>query len=414
MTHAALVALVRDSSAFRRRRRLQPAGGEGDKLFPPTYPGDGRDSPPRHVFERRRIDGREAWCVLIDSVQSQANRLEEALLRAAQAKRITLPRLEVDFAPSGLNSIGSISSLETPHRVFDAIVRDSELDGVVLSKTKLGEGLRKATLRDASAILEASPSALLFGAWNSTGGGGGLGAKFTRAIVSEIIGVDVPVEEMAPDRRTGEIEVRTAGRRTGSRIDPLGVLRSVEVFKGETGWDLTEAAAGKGAKRVRPSEVNHGNIAPSVTPLGITCAYAEQTAVITLAGLRRLRFGDYSARNSSARDDAARALIAALGLVALIEQDAQGYALRSRCDLVCDGHAPLEIVGFDGTVTTLELTRDGAVALYAEAFHAAQIQGFTLAAKPKILLPQDKLIHIVRESMNKALADEAEGDDAGG
>lgn len=409
MTYAALVALVRDSSAFRRRRRLQPAGGAGDKLFPPTYPGEGRESPPRHVFERRRIDGLETWCVLIDSVQSQANRLEEALLRAAEAGRIGLPRLMVDFAPSGLNSIGAISSLEAPHRVFDAILRDSMLGGVVLSKTPLGDALRRATLRNASAILEASPSALLFGAWNSTGGGGGLGAKFARALVSEIIGVDVPVEEMAPDRRTGEIEVRTAGRRTGSRIDPLGVLRSVEVYKSDSGWDVTEAAAGKGAKRVRPSEVNHGNIVPSVTPLGITCAYAEQTAVITLAGLRRLRFG-----GTSARDDAARAVIATLGLVALIEQDAQGYALRSRCDLVCDGPSPLESVGFDGTVSPLELTRDHAVELYAEAVAAARLEGFTLADEPVRLLPQDKLIHIVRESMNKALADEAEGDDADG
>ena len=160
---------------------------------------------------------------------------------------------------------------------------------------------------------------------------------------------------------------------------------------------------------MRPSEVNHGNIAPSVTPLGVTCAYAEQTAVITLAGLRRLRFG-----GTPARDEAARALIAALGLVALIEQDAQGYALRSRCDLVCDGPSPLEIVAFDGTVTTLDLTRDEAVALYAEAVAAARAAGFALAAEPVRLLPQEKLIHIVRESMNKALADEAEDDDAGG
>ena len=408
ITQTELVALVRNSSAFRRRRRLQPAGGVGDRLFPPTYPGEGRDSPPRHVFERRRLDGREAWCVLIDSVQSQANRLEEALLGAAEAGLITLPRLVVDFAPSGLNSIGAISSLEAPHRVFDAILRDSMRDGVVFSKTDLGDALRRATLRDATAILEASPTALLFGSWNSTGGGGGFGAKFTRAIVSEIIGVDVPVEEMAPDRRTGEIEVRTAGRRTGSRIDPLGVLRSVEVFKGELGWDVTETAAGKGAKRVRPSEVNHGNIAPSVSPLGITCAYAEQTAVITLAGLRRLRFG-----GNPERDDAARALIAALGLVGLIEQDAAGYALRSRCDLVCDGDAPLEIVGFDGAVTPLVLSREDALSLYADAVAAARAVGFNMVAEPVRLLPQDKLIHIVRESMNKALADEAEGDDAG-
>ena len=39
---------------------------------------------------------------------------------------------------------------------------------------------------------------------------------------------------------------------------------------------------------MRPSEINHGNIAPSVEPLGVTCAYAEHRAVLTLAGLRRL------------------------------------------------------------------------------------------------------------------------------
>jgi CRISPR-associated protein Csb1 len=292
--------------------------------------------------------------------------------------------------------------------VFDAILRDSLLGTKkFLAESDVGDRLRKATAKDATGILEASPTALLFGVWNSTGEGGGLGAKFARAIVSEIIGVDVPVEEMPADRRTGEILMRTAGRRTGSRIDPLGVLRSVEVWKSANGWDIAEAAAGKGAKQVRPSEVNHGNIAPSVTPLGVTCDYAEQTVVITLAGLRRLRFG-----GTPARDVAARALIAALGLVALVEQDSQGYALRSRCDLVCDGPAPLELVAFDGNVTTVELTRESSVALYREALAQARQAGFTLAAEPVRLTPQPKLVHIVRDSMNRAMADEGgEGED---
>jgi CRISPR-associated protein Csb1 len=301
-----------------------------------------------------------------------------------------------------LNSIGEITSLDAPHRVFDAILRDSLLEGQkFLAESDLGKRLREATAKDASGILEASPSALLFGVWNSTGEGGGLGAKFARAIVSEIIGVDVPVEEMVADSRTGEVIVRTAGRRTGSRIDPLGILRSVEVYKSDGGWDTSEKAAGKGAKKVRPSEVNHGNIVPSVAPLGITCAYAEQTVVITLAGLRRLRFG-----GDTRRDDAARASIAALGLVALAEQDVRGYALRSRCDLVCEGPAPLELVAFDGTTTPFDLTRDEAVALYAQALARAREAGFTLAAEPVRLAPQEKLVEIVRQSMSRALADQ--------
>ena len=407
LSYGTLVQSVAVDSAFRRRRRLQPAGGKGDKIFPPTYPGEGRNVPPRHVFERRIIDERQVWCVLLDSVQSQANRLEEALLEAAHAERIILPRLSVDFSGAGFNSIGEITSLDAPHRIFDAILRDSTLDGTPLMQSDLGRRLKEATAKNASAILEVSPTALLFGAWNSTGEGGGIGAKFPRAIVSEIVAFDVPVENGPADPRTGEIEARTAGRRTGSRIDPLGILRSVDVYKGQSGWDITEKGAGDGAKKVRPSEINHGNIAPSVTPLGITCSYAEQVAVLTLAGLRRLRFS-----GPPARDSAGRSLIAALGLVALAEQDAQGYSLRSRCDLVCEGPAPLEKVAFDGSTETIELSRDEAVALYKEAFAKAQKEGFALGEKPVRLEPQGKLVQIVRESMNRALSDADGGDEA--
>ncbi|MBB4286134.1 type I-G CRISPR-associated RAMP protein Csb1/Cas7g [Roseospira goensis] len=410
LRYATLVEAVTEDAAFRRRRRLQPSGGAGDMLFPPTYPGENQGDPPRHVFERRRIAGEDIWCVLLDSVQSQANRLEEALLEAARAGRLALPRLSVDFAGAGLETLGEITSLDAPHRVFDAILRDSLLDGTPFQKSALGTALKTATARDASAILEASPSSLLFGVWNSTGEGGGLGAKFARALVSEIIGIGVPVENAPRHRRDEAPDIQTSARRTGSRIDPLGVLRAVPVFKGPNGWAVTADAAGKGAKAVRPSEINHGNIAPSVAALGVTCDHAEQTVVLTLAGLRRLRFG-----GSPERDTAARALIAALGLVALLEQDAQGYALRSRCDLVGDpdNPAPLQRVRADGTTEDLTLTRDEALALYAEALAAARRAGFTLAETPVVLTPQDKLVHIVRESMARALADDAPPDEAG-
>ena len=403
MTFEELQQAVREAAAIRRRQRLQPAGGQGDKIFPLTYPGDNNVA--THVFERRRMDGEEKTCVLIDSVQSQANRMEEALLAAAEAGSIPVPRLVVDFPGAGLNSVGAISSLDAPHRIFDAILRDSEIAGQRFGDSDLGKALKQATARDASAILQASPTSLLFGVWNSTGEGGGLGAKFARAIVSEIIGVDVPVVEVA-DRRTGEVALRTAGRRTGSRIDPLGVLRSVEVYKDKNGWDVDKSRLGKDAKQVRPSEINHGNIAPSVEMLGVTCDHALQTLVITLAGLRRLRFG-----GSAEREDAARTYLAALGLVAALEADRQGHALRSRCDLVCDGHAPLELIGFDGSATEIALDADTAVELHQRAFDAAGRAGFHLGAGPVILTPQKKLVAIVEKSQAKALSDEAEASD---
>ncbi len=386
---------IENDAAVRRTQRLQPAGGRGDKIFPPTYPSDPRGGPPRHVFERRRMGDMEVWCVLVDSVQSQGNRLEEAL-READLESGMLPYVTVDFRGAGLEPLERITSLDAPHRVYDAIFRDSLLNGAAFMETEEGRRLAAAKSVDATALLELSPTALLFGAWHSQGQGGGMGAKFPRAIVSEIVAIGVPVDEM-PDG-----EVRTAGRQPGSRIDPLGILRGVEVYKGASGWDTDKGKAGKGAKRVRPSEINHSNVAPSVAPLGVTCDYVEHRTVITLAGLRRLRFG------GGRRDAAGRNLIAALGLLALVEQDARGYALRSRCNLVCDGGAtPFERVRSDGSTEPFGLDRAAAHALYRDAYVSAKEAGFRF--RSLILEPQAKLVEIVRQSRELALEGRGRG-----
>ena len=408
---------IRDDAAFRRLRRLQPVGGRGDKIFPPTYPGEDRNDPPRHVFERRRVDDGEVWCVLVDSVQSQANRLEETLLAAAEEADfdgpVPLPYVTVDFRGAGLEPLERITSLDAPHRVYDAILRDSLLDGAAFMQSPEGRSLAAAKPADATALLELSPTALLFGAWHSQGEGGGLGAKFSRALVSEIMAIGTPVES-----RPGEVSPRTAGRRTGSRIDPLGILKGVAIFQSaETERDWTpwpdRAAQTKGkpvlfsrkknAKAGRPSVINHGNVRPEVKALGVTCDHAEHRATITLAGLRRLRFG------GGERDTAGRTLVVSLGLLALVEQDARGYALRSRCDLVCDGDAPFELVHADGSTTTLKLDRATARALYREAYEGAEKAGFRF--RSLTLEPQEKLVEIVRRSRELAL--EGEGGESG-
>src|SRR5947209_4953516 len=104
----------------------------------------GNNAPPRHVFEPRRVDGAELWCVLVDSVQSQANRLEEALLTAVRDRLIELPYVTVDFTGKKLAGIAEITSLDAPHRVYDAILRDSLLDGTAFMKSKLGLRLAEA------------------------------------------------------------------------------------------------------------------------------------------------------------------------------------------------------------------------------------------------------------------------------
>ena len=384
MDLATLTGVVATHAALRRRQRMQPAGGDGDKVFPPTYPGDGRNSPPVHVIEQRRINGSDVPCALVDSVQSQANRMEEALSAAIEDGAVQIPHLVVDFSGSDLAGVTAITSLGAPHRVYDAILRDSLLDGTPFPASALGRSLAQARPSDATALLQASPTALVFGAWNSTGEGGGIGAKFSRALVSEIVAIGA-----------------TGGKRTSSRIDPLGVLRKVTVYQGQgKTWGVDKAKAGKGAKEVRPSEINHGNILPSVSALGITCDYIEHTTVVSFAGLRRLGFG------AGERAAAGRAYLAALALLGIVEQDAWGYALRSRCDLVCDGAAPFELVAADGRTESVELGREAARKLYRAAFEAARKAGFKLSAEAVRLRPQEKLVAIVKRSQEMALAGE--------
>ena len=87
--------------------------------------------------------------------------------------------------------------------------------------------------------------------------------------------------------------------------------------------------------------------------------------------------------------------------MALAEQDAGGYALRSRCDLVCDGPAPLELVRADGSTEAVELDRDRAGKLYGDAYARAESAGFQF--KSISLKPQDKLVEIVEHSQKLAL-----------
>ncbi|HED19870.1 MAG TPA: hypothetical protein ENI74_10280 [Gammaproteobacteria bacterium] len=83
-------ALSGRAAAFRCVTDYQPAGGPGDKVFPPTYEGG------KYATEER-IDpntGETRKCVLLDSVQSQANRIELALVEANRDGRVTVIRFD--------------------------------------------------------------------------------------------------------------------------------------------------------------------------------------------------------------------------------------------------------------------------------------------------------------------------------
>ena len=167
-------------SALRAIVELVPAGGDGDKVAPPTHEGG------KYAFEDRFWKGRsDVKAVLLDSVQSQANRLEDALLGAARAGDIELPLLQVDIPGHQ-----TITSLSAPHRVHDAIFRDCQYEGVRFRDSAIGKEMVDARVWNATGMFRLCPTALLFGTWDSQSGAGVNSAKFARSLVSEIVGVD--------------------------------------------------------------------------------------------------------------------------------------------------------------------------------------------------------------------------------
>ncbi len=405
-------AAAGEFAAIRRVTRLEP---QGDKVFPPTYEGGEYAEEPRQVRASAGTvlaDGTvlkvdtvlKVETVLLDSVQSQANRMEMALLRAYEGGRIKMPLLEVKFAGDGgdpiLEEIGRITALEAPHRMCDAIFRDAMHDGQPFRKAELGKKLDGAKAANATPVFELCPTALLFGFWDSTGPRGGLGAKVQRALVSEIVGYEVE-----------------KGKRSSSRIDPLQIENNLEIYKkAGGGWtfDANEAEQKSGQPvRRKPSEINHGNITPSfrhedkntrkqvLNHGGVTLSYALQHTVLSLAALRRLRF-PISGVTKPEVDGAARSVLAALGLAAICFLDEDGYDLRSRCLL--DGKpGTFEFVG-RGETCPFSLDTNGAAQLLADAVEAAKGVGLPWAEEPITLQPSPDLSRLVVESRRKSMA----------
>lgn len=460
-------AISDGAAAFRCRRRLQPAGGEGDKVFPPTFAGA------VYAVEQRRVPGREqpVTCVLLDSVQSQANRMEQALQDALDAGEIELPVITVDFSeydpkdgeaepgPDGhrrfprtlLDAVGKVTSLQVPHRLADAILRDSEYKGKRFRDSEVAKGLNRASLLNATALYQLCPTALVFGMWDSAGPKGGLGAKFERSIVSEVVGIGAEF-----------------GLKTASRIDPLITkTKGIVLYRTPDGrWTLneSEATVEKGrpvklGKDGRVSEANLGNVTPSfakytkgaegfdpmksgtvdidysiragrdgfsvrnrsmaetqparegqIAPGGATVEYAEQTTTLSLIALRRLRFPVDSAKlDQNAASAAGHAVLAAVGLCAATLAFESGMGLRSRCLLWPDDPMRWELLAKPGHVPSpFTLDAGAAKKLLTDAVAAAKKAGLTWRTEPLTLKPSNELVNLVRLSQEQAVKQGAE------
>jgi CRISPR-associated protein Csb1 len=276
------------------------------------------------------------------------------------------------------------------------------LDNNKFRESEIGKAFVSSNIRNATGLFRYCPQALIFGLWDSTGSEGGMGNKFQRAIVSEMVGIRAE-----------------KGVHTSSRIDPLSITKAAEVYKTPEGdWTLELDKANKNKKnepeKARPSEFLHGNIPPTIDfderrePLGggVTIDYALQTTVLSLPALRRLRF-PVKGSDTLEGNIAARTLLAAMALAGVVYMGNQGYDLRSRCLLVPDGIAPFELIANDGRTKKFELDTDAAKTIFEESVSLASEIGLPWRDEIVTLKPEDKLVNLIRKSRAaKSVAEE--------
>ena len=196
--------------ALHLRQPLMPVEGLGSPIFPPTYADVGYN-----IDELS--DGTKI--ATIDSVGSQANRMEPVFLSAkageAENPRARLvPQIDITYGNKK-----SVSILEAGHRLGDAVVRSTAL------KDRARETFEAFLDRgDAAPLAKLAPTSLVFGVWDSRD----TLAKLPRIVQSTIRAEDVEVltrsAQYNPALDYAELEVFSEKDKEKQQGDPKSPL----------------------------------------------------------------------------------------------------------------------------------------------------------------------------------------------
>lgn len=175
VTHDLLEQWATDDAsavALRLKQRLLPideAENNEGIVFPPTYADIGYNID-------TLSDGRKV--ATIDSVGSQANRMEP-LFKESGPLADLVPQIKIK-----INKDTSVSILDLPHRAADATIQSSP--GLADLAAQAFRNLKQG---DAATLCTLAPTSLVFGVWDSRGGG----EKRPRLVRSLIRAWDVEV-----------------------------------------------------------------------------------------------------------------------------------------------------------------------------------------------------------------------------
>lgn len=157
--------------ALHLKQKLLPVEGEGGVIFPPTYADIGYN-----IDELS--DGTKV--VTIDSVGSQANRMEPFFKRKPYASLV--PQIEVELyrkKEDGKEWVEKVSLLDLAHRSADAVVYSCPELSIAIAQAF--RALRRQG--DAGQLCRLAPTSLLFGVWDSRGGSGEKRPRLVRSVI---------------------------------------------------------------------------------------------------------------------------------------------------------------------------------------------------------------------------------------
>lgn len=384
-----------DTAGIRITATYAPALGPGSKIYPPTFPVTPSPEWKRYLVDSRfDSDGNSVQVVLVDSIQSQANRLEAALQDALDAGDVSFPVLDLVFPFDGRDH--HITNLVAPHRGVDAYFRDAERDGVDWESTPLGKELLAATARTARPLFRQTPTDLFLGHWDSQRGKQ-RSRKIARSYSSEMFGLNPQI-----------------GRSAAVRIDPYEVSSAVKVSSPKGSQAADWVFVGEGGKGDNPSKVNLGSV-PSTddgkeprTWVGTSVTAVDRVGFISFAALQRFSFPDAGADPDRSTDAAGRAVLAALALYGDRRAFASaGLFLRSGCDLVLRSEA-VSFLSSGEVLEPVAVSVADAAELVKHAVAQAEAVGLTFADSIT-LQPKAKLVQLVEQSMHRVGGDD-EGD----
>ncbi len=152
-------------------QKLLPVEGEGGVIFPPTYVDIGYNID-------TLADGTNV--ALIDSVGSQANRMEPIFKREPYSKLV--PQIEIELHTKendGQQHVERRSLLDLAHRSADAVVYSCPR--LVPNVERAFRALRQ--YGDAQLLCQLAPTSLVFGFWDSRGASGEKHPRLVRSII---------------------------------------------------------------------------------------------------------------------------------------------------------------------------------------------------------------------------------------